>query len=276
MKIAFWSEQEKSGTTFNLAAVACAAALSYPLSVAVISADYEDDNLEQNFGEMNEIQSQELSGEQMAAEKTDYFITAGLDCLLLKKESGALTEAMVKSNMRQVIPGRMYCMPGGRRHYEQWWCKDIVHARMAEVYEELEHYFDLVLVDCGSIKNDFTRNIRRKSDICVLNMFQKSEMIGEYYRNYLKSKENIFFLVGNYFENAVYSRQNLQKIYRLEEDQIGSMPYNPQLQAAGQTGKTKGCVKCYLGDETRGKSLNFEQELARTTRLILKKAGVLE
>ena len=46
MKIAFWSEQEKVGTTFNMAAIACTAALVYPISIGVVSSGYCDGDLE--------------------------------------------------------------------------------------------------------------------------------------------------------------------------------------------------------------------------------------
>ena len=42
MKIVFWSEKEQAGSTFNIAAVACAAAMLYPVSIAVLAGGYED------------------------------------------------------------------------------------------------------------------------------------------------------------------------------------------------------------------------------------------
>ena len=49
MKIAFWSEHENAGTTFNMAAVACATVMLYPISVAVLAGGYEDRDLESQF-----------------------------------------------------------------------------------------------------------------------------------------------------------------------------------------------------------------------------------
>ena len=51
MKIAFWSEQPGEGTTFNLAVTACTAVLLHPVSVAVVSGGYHDENLERKFFE---------------------------------------------------------------------------------------------------------------------------------------------------------------------------------------------------------------------------------
>ena len=46
MKIAFWSEQQGAGTTFNLAVTACAAVLLHPITVAVVPGGYHDEILE--------------------------------------------------------------------------------------------------------------------------------------------------------------------------------------------------------------------------------------
>ena len=107
-------------------------------------------------------------------------------------------------------------------------------------------------------------------------MNQESELIGEYYRNPPKFRGKTFFLIGNYFENSLYTRKNLERIYRVDEDMLGTVPYHPWLQAAGRTGRAGAEVQKYLGKNIRGKSVFFEQELARTARLILKLAGVIQ
>jgi len=99
MKIAFWSEQEKAGTTFNMAAVACAAVMLYPISVAVLAGGYEDDDLENRF-----CYSQKTEGnrkpQMLAAEECEYFVATGLDFLLRQSDNEELTEQMIKQNMK--------------------------------------------------------------------------------------------------------------------------------------------------------------------------------
>lgn len=55
MKIAFWSEQQGAGTTFNLAVTACAAVLLHPVTVAVVPGGYHDEILESRFFRPQEI-----------------------------------------------------------------------------------------------------------------------------------------------------------------------------------------------------------------------------
>ena len=68
MKIAFWSEQEGAGTTFNMAAIVSAAVMLYPVSAAVIAGGYDDSDLENQFGFQeqtgNTWRSQEKAAEQ--------------------------------------------------------------------------------------------------------------------------------------------------------------------------------------------------------------------
>lgn len=311
MKIAFWSEEEQTETAFNMALVACASALMYPLCVAVVSGSYNGEKLEQNFlcrgnlfsphfseQEHGSLQADFLTDENrencfltggqreagfstgdreedlLAAEQQEYFLAGGLDYLLSKSEE-ELTIPVIRENMHQIIKDRMYCLPGSRRREQEWWYKDPLFTGLKRVMYAVEHCFDVVFVDCGSRKDDVAQNLLSEADICVLNMDQDSELIGDYYRNPPKFRGKTFFLVGNYFENGLYTRKNLERIYRVEEHMLGAILYHPQMQAAGRTGRAGSELGKHLGEEIKGKSVAFERELTRTTRLILKMAGVI-
>ena len=284
MKIAFWSEQRKTGTTFNMAVVASASVFMYPLTVAVISGGYQDKDLEKNFKRNHEWrsplteqqQSYEFSKDYLfVADQEEYFISRGLDCLLYKDKREDLTEGVIKANMRQVIKDRMYCMPGSRKKEQEWWYTDRRFSRLSRVMGAVEECFDVVFIDCGSRKDDFAQKMLKEADVCVLNMDQSEELIGDYYRNPPALRGKTFFLVGNYFQDALYTRKNLERLYRVEENILGAIPYNPQLQAASQTGRIQGGVRKYIDKGMKGKNILFEQELMRTVRLILKQAGVI-
>lgn len=284
MKIAFWSEDAETDTTFHMAVVACAAALMYPLCIAVVSSSCRDKKLESYFIRKGEIlekgksfdwqwqgeRYQEPKRAVLAAERQEYFLTGGLDYFLSREQPKRLTQQEVKRNLYQVIENRLYCLSRSQRK-EEWWYESHVQNRLEQVMHKIEDCFDLVFIDCGDKKDDFTQKMLLEADLCVLNMNQEAEMIGEYYRNTQRFRGKIFFLVGNYFENGVYTRKNLERIYRVEEDLLGAVPYHPQLQAASKFGKTQGELKNSM--ET-GRNLRFHQELTRTVRLILEKAGV--
>ena len=270
MKIAFWSEQERVGTTFNMAAVASAAVMLYPVSAAVLTGSYENYDLENQF-RSHEQQEYSWSQPMLAAEADEYFLAMGLDFLLGKSENVELTEQMIKENMKQVVSERLYYLPCGKKQYARWWDKEALFQRMRQVEQRLESCFDVVFIDCGCRKDDFTRRMLEEADVCVFNMSQEHELIGHYYRSRIQLRGKIFFLVGNYFEDSVYNRINLERIYRIDEKSLGAIPYNVQLQAAGLTGKTQGYVKSQM---QQGCGLEFEKELARSTRLIMQLAGI--
>lgn len=270
MTIAFWSEQEGAGTTFNMAAVVSAVVMLYPISVAVISSGYEDSDMEKHFG-FQEHEESAWRTQRTAAEQADYFLTQGLDFLLCRSDSAELTEQMIKANMKQIISQRLYCLPCGKKQYTQWWDKNTIFSKMEQIIQKIEKCFEIVFVDCGSRKDDLARNILKKADVCVLNMHQEAEQIGEYYKRHRRLKGKVFFLIGSYFGESVHNRKNLERIYRLEEKQLGSIPYNVQLQIAGQSGKVEKYIKSQL---QQGKGLEFSQELMRSTRLIMQLAGI--
>lgn len=282
MKIAFWSEQKGSGTSFNLAVTACAAICLHPLSIAVVSGGYHDGKLEQKFfGRNRRIVEREMPAAEyrqdtmLVAEPSKYLVTSGLDCLLRKERPEELTEAVVKENMRQVVKDRMYCLPTSVRQEYEWWHQDYQFRRMNRVMAAVESYFDVVFIDCGSRQDDYAQKVFREADVCVLNMNQQTEVIGEFYRNPPDYKGKVFFLLGKYFADALYNRQDLQRIYRIEEERLGAIPYNPQLHAAEQMGRIGGSVQQYLGRNGEGQGMGFEKELVRTTNLILKLAGLV-
>lgn len=282
MKIAFWSEQQGAGTTFNLTVIACATVLLYPITVAVVPGGYHDEILEGRFFQTAEsiffpgIPAGDYGQTAVfVAESQEYFLTSGLEYLLHQKNLEALTETLIKANMRQVLADRLYCLSASPRSEREWWYQDSLFMRISQVMSAVESCFDIVFIDCGNRQDDYAQKVLQEADLCVLNMNQGEEVIGEFYRNSPKTRGKVFFLLGKYFENALYNRRNLQRLYRMEEDKLGAMPYNPQLQAASQRGRIMDGVKCYIGSDLKGKNVEFEKELIRTTNLILKLAGVI-
>ncbi len=282
MKIAFWSEQKGAGTAFNLAAVACASVCLHPLSVAVVSGGYCDEKLEQKFfgchqnmSKITEIAADHGQETVLAAETQEFFLSNGLACLLRKDRMEDLTEAVVKSNMREVVKDRMYCLPANAGREYEWWYQDYRFVRMGRVLDAVESYFDVVFIDCGSRKDDYAKKVLEEADICVLNILQETDGIGQYYRSPPKFKGENFFLLGKYFSSALYNRENLQRIYRIEESRLGAIPYNAQLHAAEQMGRIKKFVEHSVDSGIEGKDMEFEKELVRTTNLILKMSGVV-
>ena len=174
--------------------------------------------------------------------------------------------------MKQIVKDKLYCLPGSRRKEQEWWQEDALFVRLKQVMHAVEDCFDLVFFDCGSRKDDFTQSILQEADICVLNMNQESELIGDYYRNPPGFPGKIFFLVGNYFADGLYTRENLQRLYRVEENLLGAVPYNLQLREAARCGRTEKAVRrCMAGN---GRDGEFERELTRTAKLILRMAGI--
>lgn len=282
MKIAFWSEESNAGTTFNLSVTACAAVFMHPISVAVVSGGYHDEKLEKKFframGGLPPGAGVGAAYDQRfvwAAEEQVFFLTRGVEYLLQKEQREDLTEMAVKSNMRQIVRDRMYFLPSSPKSEQEWWHQDSLFVRMDRIMDALESYFDVVFVDCGSRRDDYAQKIVREAGVCVWNMDQESQNIGAYYQSSTRFQGEIFFLLANYFADALYNRENLQRVYRMEESRLGAIPYNPRLQAESQMGRThKGVKRCIDQGET-GSDAEFTRELARSTNLILKLAGVI-
>ncbi len=273
MKIAFWSERGKVGTTFNLTSIACAAALAYPISVAVVTTGYRDSCLEESFVRKKHRRAQDgCARELMVAETQEYYVSRGLECLLRKGMDEDLTKEDILANMHQVVPGRLYCMAGSRRREQEWWYADSQFVRLGRLMDAMDSCFDVVFLDCGDRRDDFSKKMREEADVSVLNMSQEEELIGEYYRVCPIRREKMFFLVGNYFRDGLYTRENLERIYRISPDCLGAIPYHPRLAEAGRSGRLDGAVRKYVKE---GDCAGFWKELWRTASLLLRKAGAV-
>ena len=279
MKIAFWSGQEKIGTTFNTVTIACAAAMVYPITIGVVSSGCCDGDLEKNFqGKRQACKDKAKCWNDpalLAAEQEEYFPDIGLDCLLRKEQEGELGEGLLRASMQQVIEGRLYCMPSSRKEEYKWWYKDRLFAQMHRILAAMEESLDVVLVDCGNRRDDFTQKVLQEAEVCVLNMDQEAELIGDYYRTPPPFRGKTFFLVGNYFKEELYNRTNLERLYRMDGDMLGAIPYNPQMQAASKAGMMDIGMRKYIHHGMKGKNLDFEREVLRSSKLILKRAGAI-
>ena len=291
MKIAFWSEEHQVETAFHMSLVACASAWMRPLSVAAISGGYQGKELEKSlmagYSKSNVVRNfpgsviEPFTGRGygkagqilLTAEQQEYYAASGLDCLLGKRQ-GELTKQAVLENMHPVIEDRMYCLPGSRRPEQEWWPKDPLFTGLRQVLDAVEACFDVVFVDCGDRKDDFAQGVLKEADICVLNMDQESELIGDYYRNPPRFRGKVFFLVGNYFEDGLYTRRNLERLYRVDQNLLGAIPYQPQLKEAARSGRTGAEVRNYIKRDKAQSYTGFGQELARAARLILQMAGI--
>lgn len=309
MKIAFWSEEHQVETAFHMSLVACAFAWMRPLSIAAVSGGYQGEALEKSFirerckgnaarnfsdswerknllrsrkggrrgGTVLEPFTGTRHGEEgeglIAAEQQEYFVPSGLD-VLLGKNRKELTGQAVMENMYPVVEGRMYCLPGSRRPEQEWWHEDPLFTGLRQVLDALEECFDIVFVDCGDRKDDFAQGVLKEADICVLNMDQESELIGDYFRNQPKLQGKVFFLIGNYFEDGLYTRRNLQRLYRVDEGLLGAIPYHSQMKEAARSGRTGAEVRNYVRRDKAQSYTVFGQELARSARLILQLAGL--
>ena len=62
----------------------------------------------------------------------------------------------------------------------------------------------------------------------------------------------------------------------MDGDMLGAIPYNPQMQAASKAGMMDIGMKKYIRHGMKGKDVDFEREVLRSARLILKSAGVVK
>jgi len=260
MKIAFWSETKESGTTCNMSVIACMAAMKYSFRTALISGGFHDLDLELSF----------QGGRELAVAELGYYSKVndhGFD-QLIQDETGVTAEQL-KKNMSCIIENKLFCLPAGKKRQAVYYPESLAPL-MGQIVSVAEQCYDLVFIDCGCRKDLFTRKILREADITVINMQQNSESFSQFFRKHYDIRGRVFFLIGNYFADDVYTKDSLEHIFRMGEENIGSIPYNIHLARAYLSGRTEQYLKRSLEGELSDRQTLFFKEADAATFQILK------
>ncbi|MFP3156283.1 hypothetical protein LQZ18_18015 [Lachnospiraceae bacterium ZAX-1] len=257
MKIAFWSEKPDIGTTFNMAAIACIASMKYSFRSALISAGYNDDDLELSFNSGREIAVAELS---------HYCKSGSLDNIL--EAGGETTPKKVLGNMKSIIKNKLDCLPAGKQFSAFY--PEYLEPQMEQITQIAEQYYDIVFIDCGSKRDAFARKMLQKADVVVVNFEQELESLYQFYQNQYNISGKKFFLICNCFMEDIHNKSNLHRIFRMGEDKIGAIPYNLWLAKAFLAGKTEKYFQRHMKGDLKEQPSVMLQEMMDTTFQILK------
>lgn len=258
MKIVFWSEKKEAGTTLNMIVMAFMASIEYSLRTLLISADYNNPDLELSFHGGREIAVAELDNFH---KKVDY----GLDQLI--EAGNQVTLEYLQKHMLEVIKDKIYCLPAGRKKYNFHYPESLAPL-MKQIVLTAEAIYDNIFIDCGSKYDLFTRKMMRDADIVVVCMEQNSESFSQFFRKHYDIGGRLFYLISNYFADDVYNKASLERIFRMGKENIGAVPYNILLAKAFLSGQTEQYFFKYFNNEDDDRHTSFFQEIKETACLI--------
>lgn len=263
MKVAFWSNIEgKNGVTSNLACISVMSALKYRLKSVILENHYNINNIENAF---TSIQTN-----QYVREENYYFNHLGLDSLMKRLNSKIRDEQMIKKASIGFFNNNIFYIP-----HSQIKSKEVLEYELNQVIMPLllqsEEFSNLVFIDTINSNNITSKVILDEADLVVVNLSQDSIIINHFFENYSSLLSKSVFIIGSYNHNSRYNLKNIQRKYRIKNENIAVIPYNIELKDALSEGNVIEFISRNYYCKKEDSNYYFIKELKHATDMIVNK-----
>ena len=146
------------------------------------------------------------------------------------------------------------------------------NLEIAKVIAYLEHNMDIVFVNLANRTDKEARQLMWEADLVVVNLKQEEQSFELFWTHYANLAEKLFFLIGNYIEGGICNTEYLQRKYRIPENQIAVIPYNPELEYVCEKYRIDKYIKRKNMKEPSGMRILFMREVEKTMELIYEQA----
>lgn len=269
MRIVFWCKEPNSLLiSAGVAAVAYSTSAVYGHRSLVFHAGFNCHELEHAFIEH--------ANTLLIREELAYFYDSGIDLVLNRLRFEGLGVTGIREQLLEVKKGLLYYLPGSTKSN-----KEVYEERFAEKGKEamslLEEMSEILFIACGGDVNmRINRLVLENADLIVAMFSQTPSYNGGVYDEFRAYEGKTVFLAGMYDDGSKYSVKDIRKAFKLKKDEIGIIPYN----VGFQDSLCDGSMVTFMdkaNKSTKKESANqFVQEVNKTTRMILQKAGLYE
>ncbi len=230
MKIAFWSNlRNQGGVTTNLA---CMAAMSAIAGVGKCI-------LLENHYNLNSLGNILMAPEKVAVlkEKGQYYNKYGIEYILKRLYTGESGEALIRKASIPLLYSSILYLPQSYIVNREVFNYEFELVR-AELFRCLEEVSELIFIDTETNGNVSSNAILEEADLIVVNLPQKPVIWEEFFENYASILDKCVFLVGMYQPDMKFDLIRIRKKFQIPRNQIGTVPYNLELQDAMKEGHT--------------------------------------
>ncbi len=230
VKIAFWSNLHgQSGVTTNLA---CMAAMSAIAGVGKCI-------LLENHYNLNSLGNILMAPEKVAIlkEKGQYYNKYGIEYLLKRLYTGESGEALIRKASVPLLYSSILYLPQSYIVNREVFNYEFELVR-TELFRCLEEVSDMIFIDTESNGNVSSNAILEEADLIVVNLPQKPVVWKDFFENYSSVLDKCVFLVGKYQPDMKFDLIRIRREFQIPRNQIGTVPYNLELQDAMKDGHT--------------------------------------
>lgn len=229
--VTFWSNKEKSiGQTVAASVAATVAAIEHNYKVLLISADCNDETMEECFG-AQESNKDIVKG---IIQKPQINLDSGIQGLLKLADSNRISPEIIHDYTKIIFKNRLEVLLSPIILEKE----DVFMEKIKKIILNASRYYDYVFVDLEKgIKNIYQEEILNISDVVVLNVDQKIKTI-EDALNTKEVKQIYNKIVWNICRADNKSKYNSKNITRkiLKKEKICETDYNTLVSEATQEG----------------------------------------
>lgn len=212
--------------------------------------------------------------ETMVREPFAYAEAEGMDYLLKRSQYQQLNESNVKEGVVFVTEKLGYVPSAMRKNrilYEEEFC-----AECQNILKMLDQTVDFVMVDCTNVAEQIRRRVEEKAQLIIVNVSQSERMLDEYFSTPELFRGKAMYCIGNYIREEPCNLKNIQRLYRIENQNIGVLPYNTEFLSSLNRGKVLQFFAEHPMKARRLRNKEFFNESFRLADQILRKEDIHE
>lgn len=266
--ITFWSNSEKAiGQTVAASLAATVTAMEHNYKVLLISANFNDNVIEECFG------AQESNREivKSLVQKTQINLDSGINGLLKLADSNRVTPEVIHDYTKIVFKNRLEILYSPMNVEEK--NKEHLMEEMKNIIMNAARYYDYVFVDLAKgIKYNSQSEILDLSDVVVGNIDQKLSTITELLKleEFNKIYNKFIWNICKYDKNSKYNLKNLSRTI-LKKQTVCQTDYNSLILDATQEGGIAELLLRLRTIKVDDESLNFVSNIKKMVEAIMLK-----
>lgn len=223
--------------------------------------------LESGFGKHHVEDAISKKTEIMVKEPFAYMEGEGMDYLMKKSSNHMLSEKNIGDGIVYVKEDLGY-IPGAvkksRMMYEMEFKKECQN-----ILKELDKMADYIFVDCAHAADSVRQKIMEQADLIVVNVSQQEKVLDEYFSYPTALWNKTVYCIGNYIGEEPCNLKNIQRLYRIDNKQIGVIPYNVEFLASMRKGKALSFFQNYHLRARNYRNKEFFGELFKLSNMII-------
>lgn len=265
MNIAFWSNAyEKSGALFNFAAVSIASVMRCPYKITVLENYLGKNNLGKAF-----FQDNTSAGNKDRI--INFYEGKGIEGLLRRIYRGDKDPGLIKYYRREVIPKHLYYIPQNGVINSELFDYELYY-NLYDLICIIQNNTDLCYFNVNQQNHLSSKVILQEADLVVINLYQDSDYLKDFFLNYSSIISKSIFIIGKYSPKSILSCKRIAKQYDIALEDIAPIPYNEDFNIACRYGRAKEFINRNYFCEKENPNYLFIHGIRRAAYIISKKA----